>query len=311
MSNVATISGLPSGTTPLSGTEAVPVWQSGTTVQVPASAFTGNSLPGTYTYATLPAASANTGKTAYTSDQGLVYSNGVAWVALSSSRYFPGVSRPLVALLAHSYGNNTLSKLNIQTYQVIDAFGTVKVTLTDAMLGAQFGGIGRVQGLGAPYDGICQFMSVDAGQVNLTFYRNALVGASGAVQTPTIGSAYLWDMGSEGATGGYSFQAYLSWARAFSFDAFMAPGSYMFFKSGGGIIPLFSQDPGLVGHITNLLAKSPLPQFAVVDLGVNDINSGQTLSAMQAAASAGIAASRLWGSSLCSWAFARTTTASH
>lgn len=43
MSNVTTIAGLPSGTTPLSGTEAVPVWQAGTTVQVPASAFTGNS----------------------------------------------------------------------------------------------------------------------------------------------------------------------------------------------------------------------------------------------------------------------------
>jgi hypothetical protein len=42
VSNVVTISGLPSGTTPLTGTEAVPVWQGGSTVQVPAGAFGGN-----------------------------------------------------------------------------------------------------------------------------------------------------------------------------------------------------------------------------------------------------------------------------
>lgn len=41
-------------------------------------------LAGTFTYATLPAASANTGRTAYTSDQGQVYSDGSRWVLVAS-----------------------------------------------------------------------------------------------------------------------------------------------------------------------------------------------------------------------------------
>lgn len=47
------------------------------------------SLYDTYTYATLPAASANTGRTAYTSDQGPVYSNGTGWViSAGGSAYY-------------------------------------------------------------------------------------------------------------------------------------------------------------------------------------------------------------------------------
>jgi hypothetical protein len=74
-----TIAGLPPASTPLTGTELVPLWQGGGTKQTTLN-LTAKTLFDTYTYATLPAASSVAiGTTAYTTDRGPVTSNSTGW----------------------------------------------------------------------------------------------------------------------------------------------------------------------------------------------------------------------------------------
>jgi len=100
-------------------------------------------LPGTYTYATLPAASANTGKSAYTSDQGPVYSNGTSWVTLTGTNV-AGLAGATVATLksgpvptrligvgcsldsgSTAYGGGTLSQMYMQLLAANYNFNTL------------------------------------------------------------------------------------------------------------------------------------------------------------------------------------------
>jgi hypothetical protein len=73
-------------------------------------------LAGTFTYATLPAASANTARTAYTSDQGAVWSDGTNW------RKPPTLTRAATPLTFTVMGDSiTANNIPNQNFQTITA----------------------------------------------------------------------------------------------------------------------------------------------------------------------------------------------
>jgi len=233
---------------------------------------------GVYSYAQLPSASLYAaGTTAWTTDQGMVVSNGSSWTSTSiTSPVGPNAldTIPIMGVITHSYGTNTILKYQIITASIDDTAGNITVK-TQLTFSASVGDTIRVYGLGSPFDGIWRVTALSqpggTNYATYTYNNPAAVGMSvvGAFNVP-VGSAYAYYQGSSGSGAGYIGSGGIVWAMILSKRAFCVPASYLYTYSGGTIIG-GNDDPGLATYVTRMLAKSPLPQYVYIDLGINDM----------------------------------------
>jgi len=181
---------------------------------------------------------------------------------------------PVMGVIAHSFGTNTLFKYQIITASIDDALGNITVK-TQLSFNASVGDTIRVNGLGSPYDGIWRVsaLSQPGGTNYATYtYNNPAAVGTAAVATFNVplASAYAYYQGSSGAGAGYLGSGGIVWAMILSKRAFCIPASYLYAYSGGTIIG-GGDDPGLATYVTRMLAKSPAPQYVYIDLGINDM----------------------------------------
>jgi hypothetical protein len=93
------------------------------------------------------------------------------WQSISSMMSGTSLTtRPLVGMIAHSYGNNTCAQAHITTYQILDSAGTVAVsTFSNLLLSATPGSDWvRIWGLGVPFDGVYPVTSSAGNSTNTT-----------------------------------------------------------------------------------------------------------------------------------------------
>lgn len=181
---------------------------------------------------------------------------------------------PIMGVISHSFGVNTLLKYQAITASIDDTAGNITVK-TQLTLGASVGDVIRVYGLGSPYDGIWRINSLSQpGGINYATYTYNNPAAVGMAAVPTfnvpLASAYVVYQGSSGAGAGYIGSGGAVWAMTLSKRAFCLPTSYIYAYSGGTIIG-GGDDPGLATYVTKMIAKSPAPQYVYIDLGINDL----------------------------------------
>lgn len=181
---------------------------------------------------------------------------------------------PIMGVISHSFGVNTILKYQAITASIDDTAGNITVK-TQLTLGASVGDVIRVYGLGAPYDGIWRINSLSQpGGINYATYTYNSPTAVGMAAVPTfnipLGSAYVAYQGTSGGGAGYMGSGGIAWAMMLSKRAFCVPTSYMFAYSGGTIIG-GGDDPGLATYVTRMLAKNPAPKYVYIDLGINDL----------------------------------------
>lgn len=198
---------------------------------------------------------------------------------------------PIMGMIAHSFGNNTVNKYQIISASIDDTAGTITVK-TQLSFTLSVGNVIQVYGLGAPYDGVWVLTAVNQpAQPAYCFYtyvNSAAVGLTPRTYTPQVGSAYAYVRSQVGNNSGYYGAGGIAWAMILSKRAFCVPQSYVYAYSGGTIIG-GGDDPGLAGNITNMLSKSILPQYVYIDLGINDCTSSTiTLAQMQSVVSTNV-----------------------
>jgi lysophospholipase L1-like esterase len=181
---------------------------------------------------------------------------------------------PIMGVIAHSFGTNTLFKYQIITASIDDALGNITVK-TQLSFSAAVGDTIRINGLGSPYDGIWRVtaLSQPGGTNYATYtYNNPAAVGTAAVATfnVPVATAYAYYQGSSGAGAGYLGSGGIVWGMILSKRAFCVPASYIYAYSGGTIIG-GNDDPGLATYVTQMIAKNPAPQYVYIDLGINDM----------------------------------------
>lgn len=246
----------------------------------------------TYTYATLPVvANYPVGSTVWTSDRGVFVNNGTKWVSVSPATPSPIETTPIMGVIAHSFGTNTVNKYQIinASVNLTDNAGTIQIK-TQLSFNLSVNDVIKVYGLGFPYDGVWSItaLSQPGGYATYTYVNSAAAGLPTGTSIPTPGSAYAYCASQVGNNAGYYGAGGIAWAMVLAKRAFCVPPSYILCYSGGTLIG-GGDDPGLAGNVTNMLAKSPLPQYVYIDLGINDCTSTTiTLAQMQSTVSTNI-----------------------
>lgn len=185
-------------------------------------------------------------------------------------------NRPIFAYIAHSYAVRTIPKAEINTV-VVSGGNTLTVN--------SYGGISlstnyifRIYGVSSTVDG---YYTVATANNGTGVYTASVTGIpNGTYSSSVPGLGWIYDMGTGGATGGYSTN-WLSVARMTMGNAFALPPSYVFGVNGGRIIGgQITGDIGLSGWVTALLTKTPKPAWTVIDQGINDCGNN-SLSSME------------------------------
>lgn len=220
-----------------------------------------------------------------TQSQGLLFdANGnlmVSGLASAQPR-----SKQIAAVLSHSYGLNTIPKAPILSASA--AAGVVTIA-TQANLNLAANEMVYVYGMTSQlglqnWDGYFQLTAANnSGPFQYTF-NNPLLGTVPSFNLPN-GQVYLYIADAAIGIGGigYNPQSGVVWAKVLSYDGFWLPPSYVYGATGGGILPLFSSDPGVVTLATYIAARSPRAGLIFTDLGINDANSGSNFANCQAA----------------------------
>lgn len=92
------------------------------------------------------------------------------WQSISASSSSGAAinTRPIVGMIAHSYGNNTCSQAHITSYQIVDSAGTLAVSTWNNLGLSTPNDYVRLWGLGSPYDGIYAITSAAGYSTNTT-----------------------------------------------------------------------------------------------------------------------------------------------
>lgn len=179
---------------------------------------------------------------------------------------------PIMGVISHSFGVNTMLKYQVITASIDDTAGNITVK-TQLSFTAAVGDTIRVYGLGSPYDGIWRINSLSqpGGYATYTYNNPAAVGMAAvpAFNVP-LASAYVVYESLSGSGAGYVGSGGIAWAMVLSKRAFCIPTSYIYAYSGGTIIG-GGDDPGLATSVTKMIAKSPAAQYVYIDLGINDL----------------------------------------